>query len=221
MLTKKLFSLTFILFTFFIGSTQITCTIKDSISFKGKNYQKYKGKDLHDNFFFLEKETLIKTNNEQTWEYANLALGVPTSVSLINPLQVLIFYKEANSFVLLDRFLSEVKQVDLNTLDPIRVAKWVKNTKNKEVWIYNSLNNELEFFNYKNNTRLTENTIINGEPIDLAAGFNSAYLLFENKISGYNNYGTLINSLDITGVNKINLNNNILVADLGLSLIHI
>ena len=95
------------------------------------------------------------------------------------------------------------------------MAKWVKNTKNKEVWIYNSLNNELEFFNYKNNTRLTENTIINGEPIDLAAGFNSAYLLFENKISGYDNYGTLINSLDITGVNKINLNNNILVADLG------
>ena len=212
MIIQKLLTIYLLTFLASAGSAQITCILQDSINFTGKNYQKYKGKDIHDNLFFLQEETLIKTSQDTTWEYANLELGIPTSISLLNPLQVLVFYKQTNTFVLLDRFLSEAKRVDLNTIAPIRVAQWIQNTKNKEVWLYNSLNNELEFFNYQNNTKLTENAIINGEPIDLAAGFNTAYLLFENKITGYNNYGTLIAETNITDVKKISLNSNRLMA---------
>jgi len=212
MITKKLVSVGTTLFITFVGYTQISCKLTDSISFSDKNYQKYKGKDIHDNHFFIQEETLIKTNQKTTWEYANLELGIPTSVSLLNPLQVLVFYKNTNSFVLLDRFLSESKRVNLNDIFPIRVAQWVNNTKNKEVWLYNSLNNELEFFDYQTNTKLTENAIIKGNPIDLAAGFNTAYLLFKDKITAYNNYGTAIAETQIANINKISLNNNILMA---------
>ena len=213
MIFKKIIQ--FVVFVSFIytGNSQITCTLQDSISFASKNYKTYKGKDIYDNLFFLQEGTLIKTDQNTTWEYANFELGVPTSVSLLNPLQILVFYKDTNTFVLLDKFLSEIKRVDLNTISPSRGAKWVNNTKNKEVWLYNSLNNELEFFNYKNNTKLTENTIINGDPIDLASGFNTAYLLFEDKIKGYNNYGTVIAEIPIDDVDKISLNNNKLMVN--------
>jgi len=212
MITKKLFTICLLIFYAYAGNAQITCVLQDSISFTGKNYQKYKGKDIHDNYFFLQEENLIKTDLTTVWEYANLELGAPTSISLLNPLRVLVFYKQTNTFVLLDRFLSEVKRVNLNTITPTRVARWIKNTKDKEVWLYNSLNNELEFYNYQDNTKLTENAIINGEPIDLAAGFNTAYLLFENKITGFNNYGTLIAETTTTDVNKISLNSNRIMA---------
>lgn len=213
MITKKLFTIILLIFFTYVGNAQITCVLKDSVNFTGKNYQKYKGKDIHDNFFFLQEETIIKTDQTTIWEYANLELGVPTSISILNPLRVLVFYKQTNTFVLLDRFLSEVRRVNLNTITPTRVARWVQNTKDKEVWLYNSLNNELEFYNYKNNTKLTENAIISGEPIDLAAGFNTAYLLFDNKITGYNNYGTVIAETVIADVNKISLNSNRLMAN--------
>ena len=212
MFTKKIIPFLLIFFFTYVGNAQITLKVIDSVSFKNKNYQQYKGTDIHGNSFFLQQESLIKTDGENKWEYADLQLGIPTSVSTINPLQVLVFYELTNTFVLLDRFLSEVKRVNLNNITPIRIAKWVQNTKNKEVWLYNSLNNQLEFYNYKTNTKITDNNPISNEPKDLASGFNSAYLLFEDKITGFNNYGSSICETTIDNIQKIELNNNLLLA---------
>ena len=212
MFTKKLFSLIFILFLAYAGNTQITLKLIDSTSFKKKSHHHYKGTDIHNNSFFLQQESIIKTNGEKKWEYADLQLGIPSSISIINPLQILVFYELSNTFVLLDRFLSEVKRINLNDISPIRIAKWVQNTINKEVYLYNSLNNELEFYNYQTNTKTTENNPIDNEPLDLATGFNAAYLLFENKIIGFNNYGSSICETTINDIKEIVLNNNILLA---------
>lgn len=74
MITKNQFSVLLFILLSFVGNTQINCLLKDSINFTGKNFQKYQGKDIHDNLFFLQEETLIKTNLTNTWEYANLEL---------------------------------------------------------------------------------------------------------------------------------------------------
>jgi len=209
---QKLFSLFFLTLITSAVSSQITYKPKDSISFANKKYQKFQGIDVYENLFFTKQETLIKTDGNTTWEYANLELGIPESISLLNPLQVLVFYKNTNTFVLLDRFLSEIKRINLNNITPARVAQWIQNTKSQEVWLFNSLNNELEFFNYQTNTKRTDNIPVNGTPIDLTSGFNSAYLLFKNKIKGYDNYGTSFSDVPVLGAVKISLNNKILMA---------
>lgn len=208
----------FLLFTL-IGSAQnlnkkannSNIIAQDSVSFSNKNYNTFLGVDLYSNYFFEKENALIKTDGNHFWEYANLELGNITNISILNPLQILVFYKGSNTFVLLDRFLSETRRIDLNNLPEPKVAEWAVNTKNQEVWIYNSLNNQLEFFNYQNANNIATTIPLNAIPSSLCANFNNAYILTEGTLICYNNYGNAIHKIAIDNIEEIAIQGNNLI----------
>ena len=193
------------------NESNISSIAQDSVSFSNKNYTAFLGVDLYANYFFEKENTLIKTDGTQFWEYANLELGNITNISILNPLQILVFYKGSNSFVLLDRFLSETRRIDLNNLAEPKVAEWAVNTKNQEVWIYNSLNNQLEFFNYQNANNIATTIPLNTTPNSLCANFNNAYVLTNDSLICYNNYGNVIHKIATGSIEKIAIQGNDLI----------
>jgi|GEM_PF-3412966 len=196
-------------------SQEIAVTLVDSISLPKNKFQKFIGIDTHDNFYFSNLEIITKTQKSESWVYTNYQLGVPTSISILNPLQILVFYKEANSIVLLDRFLNEIQRIDLNLLNSPKVGWWVENTKNQEIWLYEGEKNQLEFFNYKTNIVLAKSIPFLEIPKQLAANFNNAYILFKNKINKYNIYGTLAKSIYIKemSIEELKINRSYIIGN--------
>ncbi len=208
----------FFLFLFYFlaqaGNTQnINLKLIDSIPVSKNEYDKFIGVDTHNFLFFTKHEVITKTDNTQKWVYANYELGEPTTLSILNPLQLLVFYKETNTLVFLDRFLNELRRVDLNTITPSKIALWTENTKNKEVWLHNEITNSLEFYNYQNNNTLSKTIPFSKKPIYLTADFSTAFVLFDSQICSYNIYGTLIHCADVNNIKKIVLDNDYVIGN--------
>lgn len=193
------FFLYFLLVTSCQIFSQINTILKDSIVVKN-NFEKFVGADIHENLFFQQGVEVHKINNKGSWVYANFELGVPDTISVLNPLEILLFYKAANIIVLLDRFLNEVRRIDFNTLEPPKIAWDVGNTKNHEIWILNGETNRLEFFNFKRNTILSQSIPFLNEPYYIASGFSEAFVFFKDKICEYNIYGTEIGCIEQSNI---------------------
>jgi len=209
---KQLYFLFFLCYGSLIcWSQEINISLIDSISFSKNTFHNFVGVDNYENLYFSNFETVTKIKDHQKWVYTNFELGIPSSISIINPLQVLIFYKETNTIILLDRFLNETRRIDLNQLNPPKIGWWVENTKNQEVWLYNGETNRLLFFNYRNNISLSQTIPFLETPITLVGNFNTAYVLFKNKIHQYNIYGTLLNSVEVDNLTKIKIGSSYVI----------
>ena len=176
---------------------EIPTSIIDSITYPKNTYKKFIAVDNLGNYYFSNFEVITKTDGNRNWAFANYELGIPYSVSVINPLQILVFYKETNTVILLDRFLNETQRINLNQINPLKTAWWAENTKNQEIWIYDGENNRLEFYNYQQNITLSQTIPFLETPIDLSSNFNNAFVLFDDSINKYNIQGTLLKSLDL------------------------
>lgn len=195
-------------------SQEITTTLVDSISYPKNQFKKLAGVDHLENYYFFNFEVITKTNGTQNWVYTNYELGVPHSISVINPLQVLVFYKETNTIVLLDRFLNETQRIDFNQINPIKTAWWVANTKNQEIWIYDGESNVLEFYNYQQNNTLSQTIPFLEAPVNFTSNFNNTYILFEDKIKHYNIQGTLLQTVATANTNTIKATESFVISKL-------
>ena len=190
----------------------ITTTLIDSISYPKNKFRKFIDVDHLNNYYFTNFEVITKTDGKQKWVYTNYELGIPHSISTINPLQILVFYKEANTIIFLDRFLNETQRIDLNDVNPIKIGWWVENTKNQEIWIYDGAQNILEFYNYKQNNTLSQTIPFLETPTGYTSNFNNAFILFKNKINQYNIQGTLLKSINHEGSSMIKATNSYVIS---------
>ena len=83
------------------SDTQLTCDI-------------FLGFDNQKSIYSLKNNILTKNSDGITYQYNNLSLGKITNVDFQNPLQIVIFYKNFNTVVLLDNQLNEIKKIDFN-----------------------------------------------------------------------------------------------------------
>lgn len=204
---KKWFAIGILCFANYMLTAQnIPIQLIDSISFQKSRYTHLVAVDQLENLYFTTHEAITKRNNNEEWNYANYELGVPTYISTINPLQIMVFYKENNTVVFLDRFLNETQRVDLNTTNPPITAWWVSNTKNKEIWIFDGAKNNLNYFSYLQNVSFAETIPFLNEPKDYTANFNNAYVLTKEKLRQYNIQGSLVKEINNTKSDSIQSN---------------
>lgn len=203
---KKWFAIGILCFANYMLTAQIIPSqLIDSISFQ-KSHTHFVGVDQLENLYFTNYEVITKINNNKEWVYTNYELGIPTYISTINPLQIMVFYKENNTVVFLDRFLNETQRIDLNTINPTLTAWWVGNTKNKEIWIFDGAKNNLNYFSYLQNVSFAETIPLLNEPKDYTANLNNAYVLTKEKLRQYNIQGSLVNEINIPNSDAIQSN---------------
>ena len=92
-------------------------------------------------------------------------------------MEIVVFYQDFNSVVILDNQLNEIDKTTFQ--DNILFArKSITNT----IWIYNIDNNRIDLYDYKSKSiSLSSQIITDFEPMNMESGFNYVKLIGNNK----------------------------------------
>ena len=110
------------------------------------------GFDTLGDYYFIKDNEFTKKSSLQTWNYKNVALGKITSVDIINPLQIVLFYEHFNTAILLDNQLNEIQKIDFSRLDVPIMTSNVSLSGRNQLWIYNTINQKLGLFDTTKNS---------------------------------------------------------------------
>ena len=127
-------------------STSATLLSTESIS-----ANRFLAIDVLSHRYYEENGILYKSNQDQIWQYKNLALGKILKIDIQNPLKIAVFFERFNSVVLLDNQLNEIKIIafsDINKNSIITSAIGIA-AQNK-LWFYDTISQKIGLFNYSN-----------------------------------------------------------------------
>ena len=184
----KFFTYFLLFLNFFCFSQEVIhSTVIDSVHFEANQFI---GTDAYKNYYFIKKNTLVKVGNNKNTSYQNLTLGKLTFVDIQNPLQIVLFYKDFNTIVLLDNQLNETTQVNGNNFGLI----WenVGLSRQNSLWFFDSISMKFGLFNLiENKFQLISNPL--NEKIKLTrSSYNNFYWLNEeNELFSINYFGKI------------------------------
>jgi len=170
------------------------------------------GIDAYNNSYVVKRKTLEKKGQDGTFVFNDFLLGEITSVDIINPLKVVVFYEDTNTVVLLDNKLSEMERISFNNLPQFVNISSASNAGNNSLWIFNVDTQQLELYNYRSGRTTIVSQPFEGKLKSQASNFNYCFMLTETKIRTYNIYGSILSEIDINGLNKIVQQNEKLLA---------
>ncbi|PWA06607.1 hypothetical protein [Flavobacterium psychrotolerans] len=139
------------LFLFFQMGT-VSCQEKkwlatkiDTLQFQADSFI---GFDTFGAYYYIKNNVLIKKNKTKTWQYKNLSLNKISKVDLQNPLNLVVFYENFNTVVLLDNQLNEIQKINFseNTIPILATATGL--AFGNRLWIYNSLAQQIGLYDY-------------------------------------------------------------------------
>ena len=164
-----------------------------STSFAQSNEQKVDsiGIDILNASYTVFNDALIKKSNQKTKTYKNIALGEIWSVDIINSQQIVMFYGDFNSVIILDNQLNLIESIAFqNTISFAK--KGITNT----LWIFNTDENKVQLYDYKTKKIIFSSQVITDlEPIEMISGFNFVKLVGEEKTLIFNQYLNLTDTI--------------------------
>lgn len=143
----------------------------------------YCGLDNFRSSYFIKNNVFVKQSDNQTWEYKNVPLGKITSVDIINPLQIVLFYEQFNTAVMLDNQLNEIRKIDFTEINNSLIISKIGLAGQNQFWIYNAITQKLILFDYLKNTVKELPIPIEHEIKFYQTDFNTFYWIDE-----YNNW---------------------------------
>ncbi|OAB79718.1 hypothetical protein [Cochleicola gelatinilyticus] len=170
------------------------------------------GIDPYNNTYYTKDFVLHKEGPDGSFVFNDLQLGTITSVDIINPLKVVVFYEDTNTVVLLDNKLSEMERISFNNLPEFINVSTATNAGNNRLWIFNIDTQQLELYNYRDNRKTTVSQPFEGKLISQASNFNYCFTLTEFKFRTFNVYGSLLSEKDNNGFTKVVQHNETRIA---------
>ena len=155
------------------------------------------GVDKFDNIFYTKNRTLYKSETHQTLEYAALNLGEITTVDIVNPFKISLFYKQSNTVVLLDNTLTEITRIDFSNLEDFRNSAIARTANDRRLWLFNTDFQQLELFDYRLNSVVVQFPPQTSIPSAYVSNFNFCWIQEKDALREYNVYGTLVEEIAI------------------------
>jgi hypothetical protein len=107
--------------------------------------------DVLNNRYYEENGILYKSNQEQIWQYKNLALGKIVKIDVQNPLKIAVFFEGFNSVVLLDNQLNEIQKIAFsNSNKNFIIASAIGISAQNKLWFYDTISQKIGLFNCTN-----------------------------------------------------------------------
>lgn len=150
------------------------------------------GVDDFGNFYHSRYNVFYKQTGNQPLQYFEPQLGDLTSVDLINPLKVILFYRDTQTLVILDNRLNERQRMVFSEIQPYRYVQFVGLAGERRLWLFNQDTMTLDLFDYINNRKVLSTPPVASEVIAMGSDFNFCYLLTEDEVLLYNIYGSLL-----------------------------
>ena len=142
------------------------------------------GYDSYDSIYTITDMVLRKENTSGVFLFTDFQLGNITSVDIINPFNVVVFYADTNTTVLLDNKLSLIEQINFNLLTDVANISSVSNAGGNKLWLFNADSQQLELYNYRNNTKNSISLPIAEILTDQTSDFNYNYILTPKRCKG-------------------------------------
>lgn len=190
---KILISFLLYLVSFYTLSAQIELTKKDSIPLVADQLW---GIDSFDGIYYSKDNILHKNWNTQQLQFGDYSLGELSSVSILNPLKIILFYQTSNTIVLIDKYFNEIDRINFNTLPEFKNVTHVAAANDNSVWIFDANNQQLELFDTDLRKTLITTLPINELPKNIQSNFNFCWIMTETEIFQYNIYGTLVDRFE-------------------------
>jgi len=173
---------------------------------------RFVGLDNYKNSYFIIDRVLNKQGSDGNFIFNDLQLGRITSVDIINPLKIVMFFQDTNTVVLLDNKLNEIERINFNNLPQFLNVSTATNAGNNSLWLFNVDTQQLELYNYGSKLQTVVSQPFPGKLISQASNFNYCFTLTEKKLRAFNIYGSILNEVDSEGYEKIIQQNENLVA---------
>ncbi|WP_157976165.1 hypothetical protein [Lewinella sp. IMCC34191] len=152
-------------------------------------------------YYLLDDARLATPNplGENTYSFYDSSLGSPDYVDVTNPFQILVYYREYGTVVVLDRTLSELDRIDLFANESIRQPGVIARSYDDGMWVFDNwdfrllrLNGTGEIEHQTNNLRLQLG--ISGAPDALFVDRNRVMLYFaaDDRMAVFTNYGKFL-----------------------------
>ncbi len=170
------------------------------------------GADEYDNMYTITGRVFYKVSKDVTYQFSDLQLGPISSVDLINPLRITLFYDQTNTALILDNTLNEITRINFNQLEDFRNVSHARTASDRRLWIFNIDLQQLELFDYQTNKIITSSPPLSATAISMTSNFNRCYVYTGKELKIYNNYGSLLNSVPILGLSQLHQNNDVLFA---------
>lgn len=148
------------------------------------------GVDDFENLYYNTNNVLYKKGTDKRLEFYDIQLGDITSVDIINPLKILVFYRDTQTLVFLDNRLNEQLRLEFNLLKPQRFIEHARLAGERRLWLYNMDLSRLELYDYINDRLINSTTPIKEPVIDMQSDYNFCHLVTENAVITFNSYGS-------------------------------
>jgi len=173
---------------------------------------RFVGRDNYDNTYTIIDRTLYKKGASGDHQFTALSIGGITTVDIINPLKITLFYQNSNVAVILDNTLSEILRIDFNAIEAFRNVSHATTATDRRLWIFNTDLQQLELFDYN-----LLKVIISFQPVSelpklQISNFNLCYMVIGNELYIYNIYGALLERRKIPVFDDIKQHNDNLIA---------
>ena len=189
------------------------CAFAQSFNLEQKaelNADQFIGFDSYKHIYYIKDDVLHKKGDLGNFVFRDFQLGPITSVDIINPLNVVVFYAQMNTVVLLDSRLNETERINFNDLPSFLNISMALNAGNNKLWIFKIDTQQLELYHYRNQLQTVVSQPFKGMVQSHASNFNVCSLLTENYIRKFNVYGSLLLEIPNEGIEKLFLYNEIL-----------
>ena len=173
----------------------------DEMERYGLKADRFWGVDAYENLYYSRANTFFKRqkgDESLTYQFKDFNLGDLTSVDLIDPLRILLFYKDSNTVIFLDNRLNELNRISFNEIKPLRTISQAKLAGNRHLWLFNVDAQRLEVFDYANLETTSRSLPVNDSVLQLQSDFRKAWLVLPDAIRIHDWYANEVNSLDFS-----------------------
>jgi hypothetical protein len=190
----------------FAYSQTLETKLVDSISFKADSFI---GIDGFENYYYTVGSTFYKKTKDKVYSYTNTQLGIISSIDIINPLKIVLFYRDFNTIILLDNRLSELSnRIHLSSESFDKNVSFAGISSNNNLWLYSLDDNILTLWNYE-----SKQTVFNSQPLSnyqkdfeahiQVSNYEYCWLVSNENVLKFNEYGSFIDSFEESGIEKI------------------
>ena len=202
------YCLQFILFLSFIPSISQELTFVDKSELAADMFV---GFDSYKNLYYVKEMVFYKEGANGNYQYNDFQLGNITSVDIINPLKIVLFYEDLNTVVLVDNKLTEIERINFSNLQEYITVSAATNAGNNTLWLFNVDSQQLELYNYRTQRKNIVSQPFEGKLLSQRSNFNYCFTLTENSLRTFNSYGSLLSEVPSLGWTRLVQENENLV----------
>jgi hypothetical protein len=165
--------------------------------------EQFIGIDSFNNTYTINGMDVLKNGPLGSYRYTDFQLGNINSVDIINPMNVVVFYGDTNTVVLLDNRLNAIERVNFNSVLEFANITAARNAGGNKVWVFNADSQQLELYNYRTATKRIISLPISEIVTHQTSNFNYYYILTPTSIKVYTIFGGIVKTIPFENGEKL------------------